>query len=151
MKWIPQDIEIFLKSKEYVDTAVIPLVPIGFGEDMKQSSAMSEFITLLVNHLERQFTGRILLFPPFTYLKAENEEKWIDNLQKWTENAKMCDFRHIFYLTSDSDWKTHEDKMDAELLWMPALPLENMEESQKMAMIDSQVKQILNLFMKKWR
>ncbi|HJV16069.1 MAG TPA: YpiF family protein [Bacillales bacterium] len=151
MKWIPKDIEILLKSKEYVDTAVIPLVQIGFGEDMKQSSAMSEFITLLVNHLERQFTGRILLFPPFTYLKTDNEEKWVNDLQKWTENIKMCDFRHIFYITCDSDWKANEGKMDAELLWMPALPLENMEESQKMAMIDSQVKQILNLFMKKWR
>jgi hypothetical protein len=151
MKWIPQDIDVFLKSKEYIDTAVIPLVSIGFGDDMKQSASMSEFITLLVNHLERQFTGRILLFPPFTYLKIENQEKKLNDIQSWTESVKMCGIRHIFYITSDSDWKMVEEKMDSDLLWMPALPLENMEESQKMAMIDSQVKQILTLFTNKWR
>jgi hypothetical protein len=151
MKWIPQDIETFLKAKEYVDTAVIPLVPIGFGEDMKQSASMSEFIMLLVNHLERQFTGRILLFPPFTYLKNENEEKLLMDVQKWTDGVKMCEFRHIFYITSDSDWKMCEDKLNANLLWMPSLPLDNMDDTQKMSLIDSQVKQILNLFTKKWR
>ena len=38
MKWIPQDIETYLNAKEYVDTAVIPLFSISFGDDMKQSA-----------------------------------------------------------------------------------------------------------------
>lgn len=149
MKWIPQDIETFLNAKEYVDTAVIPLVPVGFGEDMKLSASIAEFITLLVNHLERQFTGRLLLFPPFTYLKTENEEIILNDVKKWTE--KMYDFRHIFFITSDSDLKMCEEKFGTNLLWIPALPLENMDDAQKMSMIDSQVKQILNFFTKKWR
>jgi hypothetical protein len=149
MKWIPQDIETFLNAKEYVDTAVIPLVPVGFGDDMKLSASIAEFITLLVNHLERQFTGRLLLFPPFTYLKTENEEIILNDVKKWT--GKMYDFRHIFFITSDSDLKMCEEKFGTNLLWIPALPLENMDDAQKMSMIDSQVKQILNFFTKKWR
>jgi hypothetical protein len=118
---------------------------------MKQSASMSEFIMLLVNHLERQFTGRLLLFPAFTYLKNENEEKLLSDINNWTDGAKMCEIRHIFYVTSDSDWKMFEEKINADVLWMPSLPLENMDDSQKMSLIDSQVKQILNIFTKKWR
>jgi hypothetical protein len=151
MKWIPQDVETFLKAKEYVDTAVIPLVPIDFGEEMKQSAQMSEFITLLTNHLERQFTGRIVLLPPFTYLNNESQETLLIRLLKWKENVEGCGFKNIFYLTSDSDWKLSEEKLGSTLIWIPTLPLENMDESQKISLIDSQVKQLLNLFTRKWR
>lgn len=151
MKWIPQDIETFLNAKEYVDTALIPLIPIGFEKDMKQSASMSEFIMLIINNLERQFTGRILLFPPFTYLKNENEEKMLMEIQNWTKAVKMCEFRHIFYITSDSDWKMHEEKLNTNLLWVPAPPMDKLDDSQMIPLIDNQVKQIQDLFVKKWR
>ena len=63
MKWVSQDIEMFLKEKQYVDTAVLPLLPVSFGDDIKQSVAMTEFISLLSVQLERQFRGRLIMLP----------------------------------------------------------------------------------------
>lgn len=150
MKWIPQDIEMFVKAREYVDTIVIPLYPISFGDDVKQTANMTEFINLLTNQLEKQFKGRMILLPSFTYLKTQEKEKVLNNLLDWEKILKLENFNHIFYVTSDSDWKLKEDHLEGSLLWLPALPLEHMDEKQKKSIIEDQVKQLLNLFIQKW-
>ena len=150
MKWIPQEVETYLNAKEYVDTAVIPIYSLSFGEEMKQSAAAFEFLSLLTGHLERQFTGRILLFPPFTYLKSDNIENVLDELLKWGENVLNSEFKHIFYITSELDWRMYENRLAGSLLWLPSLPLGNMNEAQKMEVVDSQVKQLLSIFTQQW-
>jgi hypothetical protein len=150
MKWIPEEVETYLKAMEYVDTAVVPLISLSFREEMKQSAAKHQFITLLTTHMERQFTGRILLFPSFTYLKSGSTEKVINELKEWEENIEKSNFKHIFYLTSESDWKIHEQQLNGTILWLPAIPLESVSDSQKLSLIDSQVNQLLTLFMQKW-
>jgi hypothetical protein len=150
MRWTPQEIETYLNAREYIDTAVVPLMSISFGDEMKESAALTEFITLLSNHLERQFTGRLVLFPPFTYLKMEGNERALNELKNWETNIEKSEFKHIFYITSESNWKMHEEKFAGSFIWIPALPLENLTDSQKHSMIDSQVKQLLNLFIQKW-
>jgi hypothetical protein len=150
MKWIPQDVETYLNAKEYVDTAVIPINSLSFGGEMKQSAANMEFITLLTGYLERQFTGRVLLFPSYTYLKNETSENVLTDLLKWEENIKKSDFRYIFYITSELDWRIYEQKLNGSLIWLPSLPLENMNNTQKTEIIENQVKQLLTLFTQKW-
>lgn len=150
MKWISQDIDLYLKAKEYIDTAVIPLIPLSFGDDMKQAASMSEFITLIAAFLERQFTGRILLLPPFVYLTTDHYEKRLEALQTWTTVLKSNQFKHIFFLTSDTDWKIENERFDETLVWIPALSLDDLHESQKYSIVDSQVSQILSLFTKQW-
>ncbi|MDR7238665.1 YpiF family protein [Neobacillus drentensis] len=150
MKWTPQDIETYLNAKEYVDTAVIPLFSVSIGEDMKQSAAAAEFITLLTGYLERQFTGRLLLFPPFTYLNSKNSESILSDLKDWEASLVKGEIHHIFYITSDINWRDREKELNGSLIWLPAIPLENMNDSQKVAIIDSQVKQLLGLFTQKW-
>ncbi|MDP4083869.1 MAG: YpiF family protein [Bacillota bacterium] len=151
MKWIPQDIETFLNAKEYIDTAVIPLVPLSFEEDVKQSAEMSEFITLLTGYIERQFTGRIVLLPSFTYLTHKNMDFLLTELTNWKSSVEQGGFKHIFYVTSDIGWKEYEDILGPSLLWIPSIPLEKMEEMQKWIIVESQGKQLLNLFSRKWR
>jgi hypothetical protein len=150
MKWIPQEVETYLNAKEYVDTAVIPVYSLAFGEEMKQSAAAFEFISLLTGYLERQFTGRILLFPPFTYLKSDNMENVMSELLKWEDNILQSKFKHIFYITSELDWRMYENKVGGSLIWLPSLPLGNMSEPQKIEVVESQVKQLLSIFTQKW-
>jgi hypothetical protein len=150
MKWIPQEVETYLNEKEYVDTAVIPVCSLSFGEEMKQSAAAFEFISLLTGYLERQFTGRILMVPPFTYLKSDNMENVMGELLKWEETVLQSDFKHIFYITSELDWRMLENRISGSLIWLPALPLGNISEPQKIEIVESQVKQILSIFTQKW-
>lgn len=149
VKWNPQDIEIYSKSKEYVDTAVIPLLPISFDSEMGQAAGMSEFITLVTGQLERQFRGRLLLLPGFSYLKSFEEAK-VDELLQWESKLLENGFSHVFYLTSDLYWKSIESHMNGTLIWIPAIPLETMQDAQKISVVDSQVKQMITLFTSKW-
>lgn len=152
MKWIPQDIEIFKQSKEYIDTAVLPLLPISFKDDeMKQTASMTEFISLLTFQLERQFKGRIMLLPGFTYIKTNDEESLFESIKRWEEELYNEKFKHVFYVTSDSDWKTREDKLKGKLIWLPSLPLDTLDEQYKHSILEDQVKQMLNLFVQKWK
>ncbi|MDN3016715.1 YpiF family protein [Paenibacillus sp. BSR1-1] len=150
MKWIPQEVETYLNAKEYVDTAVVPLYSVSVGGEMKQSAAAAEFITLLTSHLERQFTGRIVLFPPFTYLKNDSTEKVFNELHNWESSIFQSEFKHVFYITSEIEWRESSEKLKGSLIWLPAIPLEQMSDSQKLTIIDSQVKQLLTLFTQKW-
>jgi hypothetical protein len=150
MKWNPQDIQVYLQSKEYVDTVVIPLLPVTFDNEMGQAAGMSEFITLVTGQLERQFRGRLLLLPGYSYLKGSEEEKNLENLLDWEVQLLQSGFDHVFYLTSDLFWKSVESRLNGSLIWLPAIPLETMQESQKLSIIESQVKQMLTLFTEKW-
>jgi hypothetical protein len=150
MKWIPQDMEMFLKAREYIDTVVIPLYPISFGDDAKQTANMVDFITLLTNQLEKQFKGRLILLPGYTYLKKQDPNKLVSDLQHWENALVQEEFKHIFYVTSDIDWKMQEQQLSGSLLWLPALPLDQMEEKSKNSIIEDQIKQLINLFVARW-
>ena len=151
MKWVSQDIEMFLKEKQYVDTAVLPLLPVSFGDDIKQSVAMTEFISLLSVQLERQFRGRLIMLPGYAYLKSAGVESLLSGLGEWEAELKAQGFKHIFLLTSDSMWKSLEDRLEGGLIWLPSLPLEHMDENYRNSILDDQVKQLLNLFVQKWQ
>ncbi|WNS74021.1 YpiF family protein [Bacillus sp. DTU_2020_1000418_1_SI_GHA_SEK_038] len=151
MKWISQDIDKFLQSKEYVDTAVIPLLPVSLGNDMKQSASMSEFISLLSVQLERQFRGRVMMLPGYSYLKSASADKLSGDIKFWENELFANGFKHVFHVTSDSSWKSMEDQLDGSLIWLPSIPLEHMDERNRNTILEDQVKQLLNLFMQKWQ
>lgn len=151
MKWVSQDIEMFLKEKQYVDTAVLPLLPVSFGDDIKQSVSMTEFISLLSVQLERQFRGRLIMLPGYAYLKSAGEDRLLSGLGEWETELKAQGFKHIFLITSDSMWKSLEDRLEGGLIWLPSLPLEHMDENYRNSILDDQVKQLLNLFVQKWQ
>lgn len=151
MKWVSKDVDMYLGAKEYVDTVVLPLLPVSFGTDIKQTVTMSEFISLLSGPLEKQFKGRLLMLPGFTYLKNNNMDKHLEELKSWEKEFKFQDFKHIFYVTSDSDWTLKDGELEGSLIWLPSLPLENMDQNYKNTILEDQVKQMLNLFIKKWQ
>jgi hypothetical protein len=150
VKWSPQDVDVYLQSKEYIDTAVLPLLPVTFDGEMKQAAEMTEFISLLTGLLERQFKGRLMLLPGFSYLKTKETEKVIEDLKFWEDQLLTTGFNHVFYITSDSSWNSRQDQLTGSVIWMPSIPMEAMQESAKVAVIESQVKQMINLFTQKW-
>ncbi len=74
LKWIVKDVEQFEQAREYVDTGVIPLLSISAAKEMKMVVEQGEFIELLSMELEREYKGRVLLLPAFTYL-VESQKK----------------------------------------------------------------------------
>ncbi len=151
MRWVSQEIDMYIKSKEYVDTAIMLLLPVSFENDMKQTASMSEFISLLGLQIERQFRGRVLMLPSHSYLKSLAADKLVSDVRVWEENLFVEGFKNIFYLTSDSFWRSYEDQLEGSLIWLPSLPLEHIDESTRNSILDDQVKQLVSLFLQKWQ
>ncbi|MDQ0213685.1 hypothetical protein J2S13_000079 [Oikeobacillus pervagus] len=151
MLWNAKDITLYLQEKQYVDTAVIPLLPIGLNEDLKDCATQVEFISLLTMLLEKQFKGRMMLFPSLTYLKNQEEGDKILEAKKWASMCKDAGFTHVFFLTSDSFWKMYEEDLEGQVIWVPSIPLEHMDESYKYSLMEDQVKQFVNIIVHKWQ
>jgi hypothetical protein len=150
VKWTVKDVEVYLQEKEYVDTAVIPLIPLTLEKDVKSIVSMGEFVQIIVNELERQFKGRVFLFPPFTYFTSESMEEKIKRIADWTSQLTANGMKHIFYVTSDTEWKAGEANLPGTLLWLPSIPLEHMDEKYKQQIVTDQISQLMNLLIAKW-
>ena len=151
MKWITKDIDVYLQAREYVDTAVMPLIPISWSQNVKSTVALGEFITILSAEIERQFKGRVVLFPSFTYSMKEVMDNRLDRMQAMSAEIMEGGLKHIIYITSDSEWKQVEQNLPGDLLWIPSLPLEYVEEKYKQKMIQDQMKQLVSIFMDIWQ
>ncbi|MED1740959.1 YpiF family protein [Bacillus swezeyi] len=146
MKWNTQDADVYLNAKEYIDTAVIPLISVQLGDQFKSAVSKGEFTSILAEELERQLKGRVYLFPPYTYLQADEKSvKDIADLKEMSEKH----FRHTVFLTTDEQWK-QVLKDEQKLLWIPAIPLEHMKDSLKQKLLEDQIEQILNILLQYW-
>lgn len=149
MKWIRTDIEMYMKAKEYVDTVVVPLLPITLQGDMISTCEMGEFISILSNELEREYKGRIIVLPAFTYLKQEEMSVLIGRLNTWNHTL-TAEGKHVLLLTSDPDWKLNEKEIEASLLWVPSISFADMDKKYIEQMIKSQLKPIQTIVMNLW-
>lgn len=151
MKWTPKDIDTYVQAKEYVDTALVLLVPVSMGADMKTSASMSDFLAILGSEIEKQFKGRLMLMPALNYLSDAAEEKKMDMLTEWGNTFRENGFEHVFFLTSDIEWRKREQELEGALIWLPSLPLEHLQDEQMRTMMKEQVRQLQNIFINKWR
>jgi len=150
MKWTSKDMSQYVQSKEYIDTAVIPLIPISFEAEIKTMASHGEYITILSHELERQFKGRVILLPSYSYLHKNTLESKVEQLNDFVAHIKN-DMKHVFLLTSDSVWSQKEQELEGKLVWLPAIPLEDMEEKYKQKIIQNQMNQLLPMFIQKWQ
>ncbi|MCU9613701.1 YpiF family protein [Caldibacillus lycopersici] len=150
MRWTAKESALFFESKEYIDTALVPLTPIAFDEQGRETGNANEFIQLITMNIEKQFKGRILLLPAFTYFHSESDDWKNQLLASWLNELKS-NFKHVFIISTDQSWKPILEKSGNEFIWLPAVPLEHLEDEYKTTIIEGQVKQLLNLFVMKWQ
>lgn len=148
MNWNAKDIEMFLKEKEYIDTAVIVLMPVTFDTNMKRAAEQGEFINLFSMHVEKQFKGRVVILPSFTYVNTPEDE--VERLESWIEKALNGGFSHVFCLTSDNRWQAISEKLER-LYFIPSIPLEHLEEQYKHSVMEEQLKTFIPKLIKGWQ
>ena len=151
MNWNAKEIEFYLKEKDYIDTAVIPLLPVSFGGAMRQSAEQGEFVQLLSTHLERQFKGRLLLLPPFAYMDDPGDGQTVETLKQWALKAKENGFTHVFFLTSDKRWKELQVEDEASLFYVPSVPLATVDEAFKHSIMEDQLKGLMVEMIRDWQ
>ncbi len=146
MHFIGKDIDQYISQQDYIDTAVVPLLQLDLSDTgMKSSAGASEYLQNLTALLEKQFKGRILLLPPISYGKGANRQRIADELK---EELNLTKFKHVFYMTTDAEWRTIDQLKN--VLWLPAIPMEDMDQSFKNSVMEDQLRQVLPLFTKEW-
>lgn len=151
MKWKTNEIDTYNEAKEYVDTAVIALIPMHWGKGEKETISMGEFAEYITDRIENQFTGRVFLMPAFTYLKSESPSEKVRRLKEWDSHLFQQGFKYIFYVTSDVEWKSLDKQLPDELIWIPAISSETMNSDQLKKTVEQQTGQIMPLFTGKWQ
>ncbi|WP_156289225.1 YpiF family protein [Oceanobacillus salinisoli] len=152
MKWRNRDLAQYVKAKEYIDTAMIPLIPFQLVNDqgMETDSFQSEVLSLLSNEMEKELSGRILLTPNYNYIRAANMEMEKDRLNMWVKDIQKQPFKHIFFLAFDSKWKKMEKELDGTLIWLPGVQTGELQSKEMQQMLRDQVSQIGELIRSYW-
>ncbi|MGG2080602.1 DUF2487 family protein [Lysinibacillus pakistanensis] len=140
------DVTSFMAQKEFIDTAIVPLVSIDLtSEKIKQSGAEADFLLSLTSFIEQQFKGRLLLLPPFSYSTIMKNEELPQLLESQLHNAG---FKHVFFITCDHFWTNIGDVVN--VIWLPAIPLESMDKGVKNSILEDQLRQVIPTFSTKW-
>ncbi|MCM3046368.1 MULTISPECIES: YpiF family protein [Bacillus] len=145
MKFQAEDANLFLQSKDYIDTAIIPLVGIN-ASHIKQTVSLGEFTMLVSEDLERQLKGRVFLFPPYTYLEVNNRKQ--EDILALKQSLQEH-FQHVVFITSDNKWKEQLEVSESALI-LQSVPLEHLKVNLKQKVIQDSVEQILNFLLQKW-
>lgn len=146
MNWTANDMDIYSQQKEYIDTLIIPLLKIETTpETMKIGASGSEFLMRLTTYIETQFKGRIMLMPPISYTPSMALERLAEDLSNDTDQMS---FKHVFYLTTDSAWTT--SNLKGQVIWLPSIPLESMDDHLRQTIIEDQLRQVLPMMTSKW-
>lgn len=146
MNWEAKSIDTIIEQKEYIDTALIPLLLIdGAPESMKQSASAAEFLMNLTPYIEKQFKGRIVQFPPFAYTTGSDRGRLA---AEWKSELEKMDFKHYIFLTTDRSW-IDEGKLP-EAVHIPSIPLEHMDKQVKQSVLQDQLRQLVPLLSKRW-
>lgn len=145
MNYNAKDIEQFLNQKQFIDTAIVPLLPVDFStESGMRSGSESDFLMSLVTYVEKQFKGRIFLTPPFLYFHKTVKID-IDDI---FDNLILAGFKHVLFITCDARWK--QSDLDKSVMWIPAIPLESMELELKNRILQDQLNYVLPQLTQIW-
>ena len=152
VKWRKNDMEQYVKAKEYIDTVIIPLIPFQMAKDQELSkdSFQNEALALFLTEMEKELSGRLLLTPNYHYIKPTSLEQEKERLNGWLENIQEQPFKHIFFITFDSQWKKVEKDLKGSLIWLPGFATTDLLSREVMQMVRGQVSEISELIRSYW-
>ncbi|MGP4071936.1 DUF2487 family protein [Piscibacillus sp. B03] len=153
MKYQSSDIKQYVQAKEYIDTAILPIIPYSFNtdQDLIQLSTQKELIKLYVNQIEGELKGRVFVLPEYYYLKTDKileEEK--ARLKGFVNHINQQPFKYTFLITSDSKMRKIDRDVDAELIWLPGMSAPDLNQQEAQQFIQSQVQEIKMLIQDSW-
>jgi secreted Zn-dependent insulinase-like peptidase len=116
MKWELTSADQFIEAKEYIDTAIVPLIKIELGEQYKPVLKSSTWITGVASGIESKLMGRVMLFPVYSYTGLEKEEHLIANLYTYVNHLQQHGLKNVIFLTHNQMAKSMKEHIIAEFL-----------------------------------
>ncbi|MDC3413042.1 YpiF family protein [Aquibacillus sp. 3ASR75-11] len=152
MQWSKKDMEQYIGAKEYVDTVLIPLMPVVLAgnEELVKQAFQGELLNRFSQEVEVQFKGRIYLSPIYTYLASANKISEAERLKTWVDGIKENEPKHIFFFTFDPQWKKHEKNLDGTIIWIPAIQTGDIHSQETKDLLKQQTSQLTELILSYW-
>lgn len=153
LKWTYNDIQQFIQAKDYIDTAIIPLVPFSYetDEELKKYTFQSEAMYILMSQIEKHFKGRVLLLPVYHYMKQNTLELEVERLKANVgELTQQQPFKHVMLFTFDNKWRKHYSELNGELIWLPAPTENDLNQIETQQMIQSHANELKTLIKDQW-
>lgn len=152
MKWLQEDLGKYVSAKEYIDTAIIPVLAFQFSDDtaLEKDAFYREVLSIYANEIEKELSGRIMLTPTYTYVKTADLTNEIYRLHAWIHEISTQPFKEIFILTLDPSWKKIEKEIEGNLLWLPGMNPTDLKSPEAVKLIRNQVEQISDLIRSYW-
>lgn len=116
MKWELTTADQFIEAKEYIDTAIVPLIKIELGEQFKPALINSTWLTGVASGVEGQLMGRVMLFPVYSYTGLEKEDHLIANLNTYTTHLQQHGFKNVIFLTHIPMGISMKEQLKAEFI-----------------------------------
>jgi hypothetical protein len=148
MIWIEKDLKQVIENKEFIDTVLVPLTPISFNEQDVKLANQVEDLGILLNELERQYRGRVIVTPPFSYLI--NESNKVERLNEWGNMFRENGMKNVFFVTCDFEWKGLETDFTDNIMWIPSLDLASFDMTTQKSIVSKHIEHLITVFSKKW-
>ncbi|RWZ60277.1 DUF2487 family protein [Halobacillus fulvus] len=151
MRYIKKDSKQYIPEKKYIDTMLIPLIPIDPANDQElpKQAFLRELNQVFTAIIEKEYRGRIFLSPDYYYLNGHHEKE-IERLNEWIARIKQQPFQHIFLFTFDAKWRKYESKVDAEVIWVPGLGTGDLQSTETQSFIKEQAREISEFIQSHW-
>ena len=143
MRFDSQGAKRSLTERQYVDTLIVPLVELAFGEDMVRKAEGFEVIQAVSIETERQLSGRTMLSPTISYLDVDLGRQTMEAV---VAQAHVTGFHHVLFITSDVRFKP----FDLPVIFVPPLALVDMGADQAHAMIQNFATQVMMELSSQW-
>ncbi|MBP0724203.1 DUF2487 family protein [Bacillus sp. RG28] len=148
MIWIEKDLKQVIENKEFIDTVLVPLTPISFNEHDVKLANQVEDLGILLNELERQYRGRVIVTPPFSYLIDESNK--VNRLNEWGNMFRENGMKNIFFVTCDFEWEGLETDFTDNIMWIPSLDLASFDMTTQKTIVSKHIEHLITIFSKKW-
>lgn len=152
MRWTMDDLEKYVQAKEYIDTLIIPLQPFHMTDEksLANDAFASNILAISTEQMEDELSGRVVLTPPYTYMKTANMQAEVERLNEWVEQVKSQPFSHVFFVSFDMQWKKVERELEGNLIWLPVGKKMNVQSKEAKAFVQNQVEHISEFIRSFW-
>ncbi|WP_414053681.1 DUF2487 family protein [Macrococcus equi] len=134
-----QDLKLLQEQLEYIDTVIVPIVPVDYSKHLLDIADHYEMIQYVVMNVEQQFKGRLLVIPPVQILEQQDG---IDLLEQQLLNYG---FKNILFVTPQ---KFILDKENVHKINI--LPLETLDDQMKQEFVQDNTKALMRAIIHLW-
>lgn len=142
----------YVGAKEYIDTLLIPLIPLQFSNDgeAEKLAFQQEVMSILANEIETELSGRLMLVPNYCYLKNSDKGTEAERINQWIEDVEQQPFKHIILLTFDASWRKYEKELNGHFLWLPGMKSGDLQSKETHQLLRDQVQELSEIIRSYW-